>query len=78
MSLLVTAGKTLRVTARMSLHVAAVLSLRVTTGRSEEVVGVGQNLRFISSQAGLQLLNVLVTLPLYHRSFNYHTDHGKV
>ena len=32
-----------------------------------EVVTVGQNLRSISSQAGLQLLNVLVTLTLSHR-----------
>ena len=31
-----------------------------------EVVAVGQNLRSISSQAGLQLLNVLVTLTLSH------------
>ena len=46
--------------------------------RSEEVVAVGQNLRPISSQAGLQLLNVLVTLTLSHRSFNYDTDHGRV
>ena len=30
-------------------------------GRSSEVAAVGQNLRSISSQAGLQLLNVLVT-----------------
>ena len=29
-----------------------------------EVVAVGQNLRSISSQAGLQLLNVLVNLTL--------------
>ena len=41
-----------------------------------EVVAVGQNLRSISSQAGLQLLNVLVILTLSHRSFNYNTDHG--
>ena len=41
-----------------------------------EVVAVGQNLLSISSQAGLQLLNVLVTLTLSHRSFNYDTDHG--
>ena len=41
-----------------------------------EVVAVGRNLRSISSQAGLQLLNVLVTLTLSHRSFNYDTDHG--
>ena len=43
-----------------------------------EVVAVGQNLRTISSQAGLQLLNVLVTLTLSHRSFNYDTDHERV
>ena len=43
-----------------------------------EVVAVWQNLRFIFSQAGLQLLNVLVTLTLSHRSFNYDTDHGSV
>ena len=43
-----------------------------------EVVAVGQNLRSISSQAGLQLLNVLVTLTLSHRSFNYDTDYGRV
>ena len=43
-----------------------------------EVVAVVQNLRSISSQAGLQLLNVLVTLTLSHRSFNYDTDHGRV
>ena len=43
-----------------------------------EVVAVGQNLWSISSQAGLQLLNVLVILTLSHRSFNYDTDHGRV
>ena len=43
-----------------------------------EVVAVGQNLRSISSQGGLQLLNVLVTLTLSHRSFNYDTDQTKV
>ena len=43
-----------------------------------EVVAVGQNLRSISTQAGLELLNVLVTLTLSHRSFNYDTDHGRV
>ena len=32
-----------------------------------EVVAVGQNLRSIFSQAGLQLLNVVVTLTLSHR-----------
>ena len=42
------------------------------------IVAVGQNLRSISSQAGLQLLNVLVTLTLSHRSFNNDTDHGRV
>ena len=47
-------------------------------GALPEVVAVGQNLRSISSQAGLQLLNVLVTLTLSHRSFNYDTDHGRV
>ena len=34
----------------------------------EELVAVGQNLRSISSQAGLQLLNVLVTLTLIGHS----------
>ena len=29
-------------------------------------------------QVGLQLMNVLVTLILSHRSFNYDTDHGRV
>ena len=43
-----------------------------------EVVAVGQNLRSISSQAGLKLLNVLVTLTLSHRSFNYDTGHMRV
>ena len=43
-----------------------------------EIAAVGQNLRSISSQAGLQLLNVLVTLILSHRSFNYDTYHGRV
>ena len=43
-----------------------------------EAVPVGQNLRSISSQTGLQLLIVLVTLTLSHRSFNYDTDHGTV
>ena len=42
---------------------------------SEEVVAVGQTLRSISSQAGLQLLNVLVILTLSQSSFNYDTDH---
>ena len=41
-----------------------------------EVVAVGQTLRSISSQAGLQLLSVLVTLMLSLRSFSYDTDHG--
>ena len=43
-----------------------------------EVVAVGQNMRSISSRAGLQLLNVLVTLTLSHWSFNYDADHGRV
>ena len=43
-----------------------------------EVIAAGQNLRSISIQAGLQLLNVLVTLTMSHRSFNYDTDHGRV
>ena len=43
-----------------------------------EVVAVGQTLRPISSQAGLQLLNVLVILKLSQSSFNYDTDHERV
>ena len=43
-----------------------------------EVLAVGHNLLSISSQAGLQLLTVLVTLTLSHRSFNYDTGHGRV
>ena len=43
-----------------------------------ELVAVGQNFRSISSQAGQQLLNVLVTLTLSHISFNYDTDHRRV
>ena len=43
-----------------------------------EVVAVWQTLRSISSQAGLQLLNVLVVLTLSQSSFNYDTDHERV
>ena len=43
-----------------------------------EGVAVGQDLPSISSQAGLQLQNVLVTLTLSHRSFKDDTDHGRV
>ena len=34
-------------------------------------------MRSISSKDGLQLLNVLVTRTLSHRSFNYDTDHKR-
>ena len=43
-----------------------------------EIVAVGQSLRSISSQAGLQLLNVWVILTPSQSSFNYDTDHGRV
>ena len=45
---------------------------------SQEIVVVGQTLRFISSQACQQLLNVLVTRTLSPRTFNYDTYHGRV
>ena len=65
----------------MWMEMIAICHRSLTSNRemwSSEVVAVGQNLRSISSQAGLQLLNVFVTLTLSHRSFNYDTDQGRV
>ena len=42
---------------------------------SEVAVAVGKTMRSISSQAGLQLMNVFVILTLSKSSFNYDTDH---
>ena len=64
-------------TALISVRMATVHPGEFTSNWSE-VVAVWQILLFVSSQAGLELLNALVILTLSQSSFNYDTDHGRV
>ena len=67
----------IRITRILYIHISLrflFLTAHAVRVKWSEVVAVGQTLWSISSQAGLQFLNVLVILMLSQSSFNYDTD----